>query len=150
MFASSASARSPRRVILASLVALGSFTLVNPGCSRGPRCATCGMTVDPTSRWYAEVLAAGRAEGCATPKCALRRLLGPGAAGRSLRVNSYYRQQRVGDDAVAFAVGSDILGPMGADLVPVELEFEAKFRAEHHATQMLRLSALTLALVEST
>ncbi len=141
-----------RRVALAALGALGTLasgTLVTAGCRRVARCASCGMALDPTSRWYAEVTLGGRTEGFDTPKCALRWRLGPGSGG-ALSVRGYYGQQKLAGEDVVFAVGSDVLGPMGADLVPVEPVHEAKFRSEHHATSMKKLAELTAALIEAT
>lgn len=106
------------------------------------------MVVDPTSRWYAEVEHGGKSQGFDTPKCALRYLLGK-APGGTLHVRSYYRQERVQGTAVLFAAGSDILGPMGEDLVPVEIELEPKFRSEHQAKKSYQLGQLTLSLVEA-
>lgn len=107
------------------------------------------MVLDPTSRWYTELVEGGTSQGFDTPKCALRRRLSH-APSATLFARSYYRQQRVSGDAVVFAAGSDVLGPMGADLVPVEPEHADKFRAEHHAQQLLTLPQITLALVEAT
>jgi len=106
------------------------------------------MALDPASRWYAEVEARGQTLGFDTPKCALKHLLvhPPG----QLFVRSYYQQRRVEGAGVVFAAGSDILGPMGEDLIPVEPEHEQKFRAEHGAKHLYKLDQLTLSIVEST
>ncbi|RYE91919.1 MAG: hypothetical protein EOO75_07855 [Myxococcales bacterium] len=141
--------RAPRRQVMAGMAGMGLFSLTE-GCRRTPRCLTCGMTLDLTSRWYAEVTAAGHTDGFDTPKCALRRLLTPGAPAGTLTVRGYYRQEKLPGERVVFAAGSDVLGPMGADLVPVEPEHAVKFRVEHHAAKTLPLAELTLALVEAT
>lgn len=116
-------------------------------CKRPPRCASCGMVLDPSSRWYAEIELHGQLQGFDTPKCALRHLLGKGPRG-TLLVRGYYEQQRMPGAALLFVEGSDVLGPMGADLVPVEPRLEPKFRAEHQARRSYRLDQLTLAIVE--
>jgi hypothetical protein len=131
----------PRRSLLLALFGLAA-------CKKTPRCSSCGMVLDASSRWYAEVEFQGQSSGFDTPKCALRHLLSK-APGGLLRVRSYYRQQRVPGTAVLFVVGSDVLGPMGADLVPVEPELEPKFRAEHRGERSYALDQLTLPLVES-
>jgi hypothetical protein len=133
----------PRRVVL------GLPALFFPAaCKSPPRCASCGMVVDPTSRWFAEIEIQGKTQGFDTPKCALRYRLSKAPQGQ-VWVRSYYKQQRVPATAVLFLVGSDVLGPMGADLVPVEPELEPKFRTEHRAQQAYPLDKLTLPLVES-
>ena len=106
------------------------------------------MNVDPSSRWYAQVEEGGRVQGFDTPKCALRYLLSKGRSG-AIKLRSYYEQRPVTASDVVFAIGSDVLGPMGADLVPVEAAHAAKFKAEHHAAQVLPYDQLTLAIVEA-
>lgn len=103
------------------------------------------MVLDPSSRWYTEVEGAGPTLGFDTPKCGLRHLLAH--PGGRLHARGYYRQERLGDDRLVFAIGSDILGPMGQDLVPIEPEFGDKFRAEHHATDLLPRARLTPEIV---
>jgi hypothetical protein len=103
------------------------------------------MVLDPTSRWYTEIEGSGPTLGFDTPKCGLRHLLAH--PGGKLFARSYYRQQRLPDDQLVFAIGSDILGPMGQDLVPIEPDFATKFQAEHHATEVLPRGRLTPELV---
>lgn len=126
----------------------GLALLVGAGCKRVPRCASCGMALDPASRWFAEVEHGGKTQGFDTPKCALRFWLTQASGGRVF-VRSYYGQVRTDGGQVVFLVGSDVLGPMGADLVPVEPEHESKFKTEHKAQASYRLASLTLAIVEA-
>lgn len=106
------------------------------------------MVVDPSSRWYSEVELQGKTQGFDTPKCAIKYLLSKAPNG-VLFVRSYYRQERVPGRTVLFVTGSDVLGPMGEDLIPVEADLEPKFRVEHKSKQSYRFEQLTLSFVES-
>ena len=106
------------------------------------------MILDPASRWLAEIhdgeTIAARFD---TPKCALA----AHRAGLSRGVvflHGYYTLHLLAILDVALAAGSDVIGPMGADLVPVELEHQTRFRVEHNARVMLREAELTDDIVQ--
>jgi len=92
------------------------------------RCVVCGMFVEPYPAWVAEVVLEGAApyyfDG---PKDLFRYLeerdkyhpgekVPPVAA---IFVTEYYTQQHLAAEEVFFVAGSDVLGPMGHELVPV-------------------------------
>ena len=116
-------------------------------CSRPPRCKRCGMVLDPSSRWLAELRNGDVVERFDTPKCAFAAWRGGRPAGTTLRLRGYYSQRELDAAEIVLAVGSDVLGPMGPDLVPVEREHGAKFSADHHA-RMVEAAAVTLALAD--
>lgn len=89
------------------------------------RCPECGMYVDLGPRWNAGLgdLVFD------TPKCMLRRRAQAG--GGAAWVIEYYSQQRAALDAVRLVEGSDVVGPMGRDLVPVAPAHVARFVADH-------------------
>ncbi len=108
------------------------------------------MVLDPRGRFHAELRGPGDArEGFDTPKCALTSLLSrsPDPA-RALWVTGYYGGALVPAADVLFAVGSDVLGPMGHDLVPVERARAAAFGRDHGAKQLLPLEQITRELAE--
>ncbi len=138
----------PRRPMLGLLaaVALGA---VGPACKREPRCAHCGMKLDPASAWTTELTgpAAGAVEKYDTPRCALTAWRKGEHAATSVRVVEYYdRALRDGAD-VAFVVGSDVLGPMGPDAVPVARDRAALFVKEHGGRR-LELKDVTAQVLE--
>jgi hypothetical protein len=108
------------------------------------------MKLDPASPWSADLV---RGDGTHvhfdTPRCALLawRSGRVPAAGISLQ-EFYERAWRKGED-LRFALGSDVMGPMGADAVPVEPARAQKFTMDHHATRIVTLDELTVALLES-
>lgn len=110
------------------------------------------MVLDPRGRFYAELRGPGDArEGFDTPKCALTALRSlPDATGRTLWVTAYYAGALVPATEVLFAVGSDVVGPMGHDLVPVERARAVTFGRDHAAKELLPLEQITRELAEGT
>jgi hypothetical protein len=120
------------------------------GCSKQKRCKTCGMVLDPANRFATELhpSAGGDAVIFDTPKCAFTALRQPGPlASAELFARGYYTQALLPAKALSFAQGSDVLGPMGIDFVPVEREHAARFAQEHNAKAMLEAETITAAVV---
>jgi hypothetical protein len=99
-------------------------------CSRGERCENCGMKLDSTSAWVVELRATGTVRRFDTPRCAFaaRRA---GRAQGDLMVRDFYDRRERSESEVVFVTGSDVLGPMGADLVPVDTARAGKFVSDH-------------------
>ncbi len=134
-----ASTNPSRRTIL-----LGA--LVATACSRRDRCKTCGMVNDPASRFRVEIRAAtGQVERFDTPKCAFKAWRS-GTAGELFALG-YYTQTMRPSTELSFAAGSDVLGPMGIDFVPVERELAKRFAAEHGAKHVYAAEAITSQVV---
>jgi len=131
--------RAPRAALLSAALVLG----VAGACSRAERdrCVQCGMLVTESPRWNAGITGAdGAARVFDTPQCLLRWARSP--AGRGAKdpwVRDYYGQRRIDAEGAFFVQGSDVLGPMGHDLVPLATREEAdRFGAEHHGRRILR------------
>jgi copper chaperone NosL len=103
----------------------------------GARCARCGMKIDPASPWNAEL----DAERFDTPRCALATWLDGGKHG-TVRVQDYYDRALHPASDVRFVIGSDVVGPMGPDLVPVDAARVGKFEKDHGGTRALALTDL--------
>jgi copper chaperone NosL len=134
------------------LFVLGTAVLALAGaCKKEARCKHCGMRIDPTSQWRAELLAAdGTVIAYDTPRCALQSWRNGKTPAKSLRVQDYYdRQPRDGND-VRFVIGGDVVGPMGPDLVPVDPARVSKFIQDHAADRALRLDEVTPEVLAST
>jgi hypothetical protein len=122
-----------RAVALAALLAAA--------CGQGehPRCAECGMPADRDAKWQAGVTTSdGKDLLFDTPRCLLRWLRTP--AGRGAEgpwVTEYYSQRKAPAAFVFYVTGSDVSGPMGAELVPVSTQPSAeRFMAQHHGTAL--------------
>ncbi len=99
------------------------------------RCARCGMKIDPASPWNADL----GEEHFDSPRCALSTWLEHQKRG-TVRVQDYYDRAFHPADEVRFVVGSDVVGPMGPDLVPVDPARVAKFEKDHGGTRALALT----------
>jgi nitrous oxide reductase accessory protein NosL len=119
---------------------------VKPGTK--DRCQVCGMFVAPFPTWLAVAeLKDGRHFYFDGPKDLfifafdIPTYLPGGSRADVVRllVTEYYSAKLLPVEAVVFVVGSDVLGPMGQELVPVEGEEKARtFRRDHGGTKFLR------------
>lgn len=131
----------PRRRLLAAtaMLALGA-------CKPQNRCKTCGMVLDDSSRFRADLREGASVMRFDTPKCAFQALRSGGSTG-ILHAKGYYTQVERPEPELRFAAGSDVLGPMGIDLVPVEREHAKRFEQEHGAKRLYEAAEVTLAVL---
>jgi len=101
-------------------------------CHRAQRCATCGMKIDPASAWVAYLETGAGELAFDTPHCALTAWRSdPGRVQRA-RFRDYYSQELKDAADLRFVRGSDVLSPMGPDLVPVVSATAAHFARDHN------------------
>lgn len=141
-----------RRAFLA--VALATLSVAcKRGASSGPsddRCAFCGMRIDPASAWRAELVTAnGATVRFDTPRCAFLAWRTGKTAAKSIRAQEFYERAWRDGAELRFAIGSDVLGPMGPDVVPIDPARAAKFTADHAAARILTLDEVTAQAIES-
>lgn len=112
------------------------------------RCPVCGMLVAPHSEWVAQVVFAdGSAVFFDGSKDLFKYLLGrdetaPEAA--ATYVTAYYDLRVIPAESAFFVVGSDVVGPMGAELVPhATLEEAEEFRRDHRGNAVVRFAEVT-------
>ncbi len=120
----------------------------------GPRdrCPVCGMFVAPYPEWTATILFQdGTQLFFDGAKDLLRYYFSlPNQEDRrtreqiaSIYVTDYYSTKLVPIEQVFFILGSDVYGPMGAELIPVMGEKPAKaFLRDHAGKQLLRFEQL--------
>jgi copper chaperone NosL len=128
-----------------SVLALGSLTTASGCTKKEARCKHCGMRIDPGSAWRAELVGDDGSVAAVfdTPRCALTSWRTGKTPAKSIRVQEYYdRKTRDGND-VRFVIGGDVVGPMGADLVPVDPPRSSKFIQDHAADRALLLDEVT-------
>jgi hypothetical protein len=101
-------------------------------CQRARRCATCGMKIDPGSAWVAYLETTGDELAFDTPRCALTAWRSEPGRVRRARFRDYYSQQLEDADDLRFVPGSDVLSPMGPDLVPVASATADRFARDHN------------------
>ena len=132
-----------RRLFLSAVATLP----ILASCKKEQRCPNCGMKLDMASPWRADlVLVAGGTLAFDTPRCALNAWRTGKTAASAIRVQEFYDRTWLDGETVRFVVGSDALGPMGADLVPVRPERAEKFTKDHggHALVLADVTAQTL------
>lgn len=151
--------RHQSRVIVCFAVFLASVVIV--AASKGPpppgpkdRCAVCGMFVAKYPNWIATIVSADRAprffDG---PKDLFRFLAseeGKGIAEAEIWVTDYYTTKPLNAREVVYVAGSDVLGPMGAELVPLATAALAEsFRTDHGGGEVLSFDDVDEAVLRS-
>lgn len=147
---------------LAALAAAGLLLLAGPEPVKpGPRekCPVCGMFVARYPDWVAGIRFRDGSRALFDGAKDLFKLLfqvedyGPVSRRtdvESIFVTDYYALTPVEARAAWYVVGSDVLGPMGHELVPFAREAEAReFLRDHRGRQVLRFAEVTPALVKA-
>jgi copper chaperone NosL len=125
----------------------------------GPRdtCPVCGMHVAPYPAWAATLVwddgTALHFDGAKDlfkflahlPRYAPRR---QARQIRELAVTEFYDVKRIDARAAFYVIGSDVMGPMGHELVPLATRADAEeFLRDHRGKRMLRFAEVTPALL---
>jgi len=127
-----------RRLFLSCLAVLSLAA-----CKKEERCANCGMKLDPSSGWRADLIVSGAPRSYDTPRCAFTAWRSGAAQASGARVQDFYDRAWKDGAEVRFVVGSDVNGPMGADLVPVDAARATRFTKDHGG-RALALADVTL------
>lgn len=123
------------------------------------KCPVCGMFVKKYPRWVAKMTYThGDHEHYFAfdgVKDMAKYLLEPQKYGgkadfkpKEILVTDYYTQLAINGNEAFYVVGSDILGPMGHELIPFGKESDANtFKKDHKGTKIIKLSEVTTALL---
>lgn len=123
-------------------------------------CLVCGMRVEPGDRWGAEVVFKdGSKRVFCTPRCMVAYVLKwlkpegqenrPGrAALLEMKVAGHYDGRPLDARRASFIVGSDVVGPMGTDFVPVASPEQAAELIRDHGGRVVTFDQIDLALFE--
>lgn len=155
------SRRTLLRVLLATGAALASTR--TPAQQRAPKpgakdlCPVCGMLVSKYPNWVASVLyRAGHAHYFDGAKDMFKYLsdlpkYAPGHAAKdivAIEVTEFYGLTRIDARRAFFVIGSDVLGPMGHELVPLASREDAQdFLKDHKGTRILTFDEVTPAIL---
>lgn len=127
----------------------------------GPRdtCPVCGMFVAKYPEWVATVLYLdGHAHHFDGAKDMFKYLLdlikwAPGHRKEdiaAIRVTEYYGLTRVDAQNAYYVIRSDVLGPMGHELIPFQTREDAEeFMADHSGRRVLRFPEVTPSLLDA-
>ncbi len=120
-------------------------------------CPVCGMFVAKYPHWIATVLYRdGHAHHFDGAKDLFKYLLdlpkwAPGHRAEDITVigvTEYYGVSRIDARQAWYVIGSDVLGPMGHELIPLDSREDAEdFLRDHAGTAILRFEDLTLELL---
>jgi nitrous oxide reductase accessory protein NosL len=120
-------------------------------------CPVCGMLVAKYPQWVATVLwKDGRAQHFDGAKDMFQFLLVlPKYAPRRRRedirfiaVTEFYDLKQMDATRASYVAGSDVLGPMGHDLIPLATQSDAaEFSRDHKGKRVLRFEAVTAAII---
>lgn len=156
MKTSSLLVRAGTVLLLLSAIAVAAEPGERPG--RGDKCPVCGMFVSRYPDWTAAVtLQDGTKVWFDGAKDLFKFLLEPGwyIPGRkasevvSVTVTDYYAVKHIDAREAFFVVGSDVLGPMGKELVPFAERAEAdEFLRDHRGKRVLRFADVTRAVLD--
>ncbi|MHB8846228.1 MAG: nitrous oxide reductase accessory protein NosL [Nitrospirota bacterium] len=123
------------------------------------KCPVCGMFAAKYPDWIAEVLFRdGSYAVFDGPKDLFMYLAGlkqyaPGKERKDIGavlVNDYYAVRPISGFEAYYVVGSDVLGPMGRELIPFEREQDAReFMQDHHGGKILRFNDITSTVLKS-
>jgi len=137
-------------IAIVSVAALADEPAPPPGPQPDDRCAVCGMFVTKYPNWVATVVMTdGSRLYFDGPKDMFSFLHDLGKYRRrkdeiaGVWVTDYYTTRQIPARSSFFVIGSDILGPMGAELVPMANEESARgFAADHGGGAVLRFDEI--------
>jgi copper chaperone NosL len=119
------------------------------GSGGSSRCANCGMSVEANSPWRAGLTLDGQARIYDSPKCMFSQLRTTATRATEVWVSEYYSHAARPASSMSYVLGSDVLGPMGADVVPIEDRSRAeRFLADHHGNRILAFDEVTREIAE--
>jgi len=131
-------------LMVAFLVATTLFAASDGPPPPGPkdRCAVCGMFVAKFPNWLAAIASAdGTIRYFDGPKDLFRFLAKeeePGDSKADIWVTDYYTTKPLNAREAFFVAGSDVFGPMGAELVPLATaDLAESFRTDHGGSAVL-------------
>jgi copper chaperone NosL len=141
----------PKHWLAALLLCVWAATVTAEGVPRpGPKdtCPVCGMLVSKYPNWVATIVYKdGHAHYFDGAKDMFKFWFDPGKYAKEHRredmaalwVTDYYNLQPMDARSAFYVVGSDVLGPMGHEFVPLASMADAEeFRREHKGTRILR------------
>ena len=122
------------------------------------RCPVCGMFVSKFPSWVTGIVdSKGDTKVFDGAKDMLAYYFDPGAFGADSKdtaeeiwVKDYYTLTWIDGRKAYYVLGSDVLGPMGEELIPLQDKSSAeKFRKDHHGKEVLSFSEITKEKVDS-
>lgn len=113
--------------------------------SENTRCAQCGMPTEEFQAWRGKIVGQAAVKHYCSPRCLFINSQAQGlAVADSVFVTDYYEQKLIDGRQAFYVVGSDVIGPMGHDLIPLDTRQAAEeFLREHKGQQILTFDQVT-------
>lgn len=120
------------------------------------KCPVCGMFVYKYPHWAASIQLKDKTLYFDGVKDAMKFIMDPKTYGCSqdpqsatFMVTDYYHLKAIDGKQALYVIGSDILGPMGHELIPFETQADADvFLADHAGMTILSYSAIDATVIE--
>lgn len=115
------------------------------------RCANCGMITSKYPKWEQMIVKApGDTMFFDGARCMFKIQLDSATAvdSENIQVKDYYTLEYIDGKTAYYVIGSDVLGPMGNELIPFTTEDAAKeFLNDHKAEKIIRFSDVEMAMI---
>lgn len=109
------------------------------------KCPICGMFVYKYPKWAAQIFYKNSHLSFDGVKDLMKYYFQNREPVEKILVSDYYSQKAIDATKAYFVLGSDIYGPMGAELIPFEKESDAKsFYMDHQGKLVLKFNAVTV------
>jgi len=122
------------------------------------RCVVCGMFVHPYQKWITQVqFKDGSHYSFDGMKCMCRFVINPEKFENGLNkqdiklilVRDYYKLKFIRHDKAFYVVGSDVIGPMGHELIPFDnAKQAATFMTDHDGLKILQFNHVNSELLD--
>ena len=117
------------------------------------RCANCGMLTSKYPNWEEIiVLSSGDTLYFDGPRCMFFTLLNSDKTSggiKTVKVKDYYTLNYIDGENAFYVIGSDVMGPMGKELIPFVSEEAAKqFLKDHQGERIIRFNDVNLQLIK--
>ena len=117
------------------------------------KCPVCGMFTYKYPKWVAQIFYKNHHHSFDGVKDLMKFYFNPMKWGRyenskkeqikNILVTDYYSQKAIDGTKAYYVIGSDVLGPMGNELIPFEQEADAKtFSSDHHGKSIVRFDKI--------
>jgi nitrous oxide reductase accessory protein NosL len=111
----------------------------NNQSTENQRCAQCGMPTEEFQVWRGKIVTTAATKHFCSPRCLFINSQAHRIAPTdSIFVTDYYEQTLIDGRKAYYVTGSDVIGPMGHDLIPLASQQAAEdFMKEHKGQQLL-------------
>ena len=115
----------------------------------GARCPVCGMLIGKNSQWATMIKTSKEELYFDGVKDMMKYYFEKGKKDDQIYVSDYYKLNKIDARTAYYVTGSNVLGPMGNELIPFANEEDAKtFAKDHGGKQIVKFDEITTLLVE--